>query len=566
VTDPQTADLNLSVPPVDSRRQGVLRVALAQMNPVVGHVEGNTRRLLALATRARDELGADLILFPELVVCGYPPEDLLLHRGMQQQVAAALERIRRDLSGIAAVVGYPEYAGGALHNSVALIADGEIRANYRKQCLPNYGVFDEKRYFTPGTGPTVVDIGGYRLALTICEDVWEKEPCLQAAGAGAEALLVVNGSPYDTTSTARRARVLSDRVGQTGLPLVYLNMVGGQDELIFDGGSLALAADGSVVFQAPMFEEGLYALDLRRAEGGVAVHPAGAHEPVPPPEHVEGVYRALVLGTRDYVDKHGFPGVVIGLSGGIDSALTLAIAVDALGADRVRTVMMPSRYTRDISVEDARAMADGLGVRYDTISIESIFDAVLAALADAFAGTAADATEENIQSRARGIILMALSNKFGSMVLTTGNKSEMAVGYATLYGDMAGGFAPIKDCSKTLVYKLSRYRNGVSPVIPQRIIERPPSAELAPDQVDTDSLPPYDVLDSILEAFIEEDCSVDQIVERGYDRATVGRVLGMVKRNEYKRRQGPPGIRISRRAFGRDWRYPITSGFGFEPL
>jgi NAD+ synthase (glutamine-hydrolysing) len=452
-----------------------------------------------------------------------------------------------------------------LYNSVALIADGGIRANYRKHCLPNYGVFDEKRYFTPGSEPTVVDVAGYRLALTICEDVWEKKPCLLASAAGAEALLVVNGSPYDTTSTERRARVLSERIGQTGLPLVYLNMVGGQDELIFDGGSRAMAADGSVVFQAPMFEEGLYALDLHRRDGVVSVAPAGPHEPVPAPSHVEGVYRALVLGTRDYVDKHRFPGVVIGLSGGIDSALTLAIAVDALGADRVQAVMMPSRYTRDISIEDARAMADGLGVRYDMISIESIFDAVLAALADVFAGTTPDATEENIQSRARGIILMALSNKFGRMVLTTGNKSEMAVGYATLYGDMAGGFAPIKDCSKTLVYKLSRFRNGVSAMIPERIIERPPSAELAPDQLDTDSLPPYDVLDPILEAFIEEDCSVDQIVERGYDRATVGRVLGLVKRNEYKRRQAPPGIRISRRAFGRDWRYPITSGYGFEP-
>jgi NAD+ synthase (glutamine-hydrolysing) len=566
VTDPHTADLNLSVPPVDGRRDGGLRVVLAQMNPVVGDVEGNTRRLLALAVRARDELQADLVLFPELVVCGYPPEDLLLHRGMQNQVAAALARIRRELAGIAAVVGYPEYAGEALYNSVALIADGELRANYRKHCLPNYGVFDEKRYFTPGTEPAVVDLGGYRLALTICEDVWEKEPCLRAAEAGAEVLLVVNGSPYDTTSTERRARVLSDRVGQTGLPLVYLNMVGGQDELIFDGGSLAMAADGSIVFRAPMFEEGLYALDLERRDGRATVRPAGKHEPVPAPPHVEGVYRALVLGTRDYVAKHRFPGVVIGLSGGIDSALILAIAVDALGADRVHAVMMPSPYTRDISVDDARAMAAGLGVRFDTISIESIFDAVLAALADVFAGTTADATEENIQSRARGIILMALSNKFGSMVLTTGNKSEMAVGYATLYGDMAGGFAPIKDCSKTLVYKLSRYRNRLSPVIPERIIERPPSAELAPDQLDTDSLPPYDVLDPILEAFIEEDCSVDQIVERGYDRATVGRVLGLVKRNEYKRRQAPPGIRISRRAFGRDWRYPITSGFGFEPL
>ncbi len=550
---------------VHAKPEGALRVALAQMNPVVGDVGRNTDRVLALAATARDELGADLILFPELVVCGYPPEDLLLHRGMRKQVADALERIRLDLNGIAALVGYPEYDGELRYNSAVLVSEGELAANYRKHCLPNYGVFDEKRYFTAGTDPTVVDLKGHRLGLTICEDVWEKPPALDARDAGAEVLLAINGSPYDTTSSERRALVLADRVAETGLPLVYLNMVGGQDELIFDGGSQALTRDGTIVFQAPMFEEGLYAMDIVRDANGSTVKPAGPHTPAPLPGHVEGVYRALVLGTRDYVTKHGFPGVVIGLSGGIDSALTLAIAVDALGADRVQTVMMPTRYTRDISLEDARAMADGLGVRYEEISVEPIFDSVLAALSEPFAGTRPDATEENIQSRARGIILMAISNKFGSMVLTTGNKSEMAVGYATLYGDMAGGFAPIKDCSKTLVYKLSRYRNGVSAVIPERIIERPPSAELAPDQLDTDSLPAYDVLDPILEAFIEEDCSVDQIVERGYDRATVGRVLGLVKRNEYKRRQAPPGVRISRRAFGRDWRYPITSGYGFEP-
>ena len=568
MADPNMArhdDRDLIVGSVHPKPGAALRVALAQMNPVVGDVERNTDRVLRLAALARDELYADLILFPELVICGYPPEDLLLHRGMQKQVDDALERIRRGLDGIAALVGYPEYDGEQIYNSVGLVADGKLTASYRKQCLPNYGVFDEKRYFTAGTEPTVVNLNGHRLGLTICEDVWEMPPALRTRDAGAEVLLAINGSPYDTTSSARRARVLADRVAETGRPLVYLNMVGGQDELIFDGGSQALNRDGSTVFQAPMFEEGLYALDIARDAEGSTVVPAGPHTLAPLPDHVEGVYRALVLGTRDYVTKHGFPGVVIGLSGGIDSALTLAIAVDALGADRVRTVMMPTRYTRDISLADAQAMADGLGVRYEVISVEPIFDSVLAALSEAFAGTQPDATEENIQSRARGIILMAISNKFGSMVLTTGNKSEMAVGYATLYGDMAGGFAPIKDCSKTLVYKLSRYRNGISGVIPERIIERPPSAELAPDQVDTDSLPPYEVLDPILEAFIEEDCSVDQIVERGYDRATVGRVLGLVKRNEYKRRQAPPGIRISRRAFGRDWRYPITSGYGFEP-
>jgi NAD+ synthase (glutamine-hydrolysing) len=535
-----------------------LRVAMAQLNTVVGDVAGNVRRVLENAARARDELGARLVVFPELTISGYPPEDLLFHGNMRRSVERALGTLASKIEGITAVVGYPEYDGDELYNSVAVIRDGAVVANYRKQLLPNYGVFDEKRYFDPGTEPLVVDVDGFRCGVTVCEDVWGPGAARQSCAAGAELLLVINGSPFDEDHMARRVAVLRERAAETRVPIAYCNMVGGQDELVFDGGSMVIAADGTLTQRAPLFEECLVLAEFRREAGTVAPVPA---EVSPDPGLVERVYGALVLGTRDYVNKHGFPGVVLGLSGGIDSALTLAIAVDALGADRVRAVMMPSRYTASISLEDAAEMARRIGVRYDVVSIEAMFETTLAGLAELFEGRPEDVTEENIQSRCRGIILMAISNKLGLMLLTTGNKSEMAVGYATLYGDMAGGFAPIKDCSKTLVFELARYRNGLSEVIPERIITRPPSAELREDQKDTDSLPPYDVLDPILEAFIEEDASVDDIVERGYDRATVGRVLGMVKRNEYKRRQAPPGIRISRRAFGRDWRYPITSGF-----
>jgi NAD+ synthase (glutamine-hydrolysing) len=532
-----------------------LRIAIAQTNPVVGDADGNATGMLECCAQARDRLHADLVLFPELALCGYPPEDLLLHRGFARDVSAALERLAAGTQGIRAVVGYPEYAGSRIHNSAAFIGDGRILASYRKRVLPNYGVFDEKRYFTPGDTDCVIEVKGVRLGVTICEDLWEPGVARLTRDAGAQLLLSLNGSPYDTGKLARREVVFRERIAEAGLPVVWVNIAGGQDELIFDGASMVMDARGEVVLRSPSFSESLDSVDIA---------PGGAPRPgtiVPPPELVESVWRALVLGIGDYVNKHRFPGVVLGLSGGVDSAVTLALAVDALGADRVRAVMMPSRYTSRISVEDAQAQANLLGVRYDVVPIEPMFRAVLDSLAGVFAGTGPDVTEENIQARCRGIILMAISNKFGSMLLTTGNKSEMAVGYATLYGDMAGGFAPLKDCSKTLVYKLARYRNAISSVIPQRVLERPPSAELHDDQRDTDSLPPYDVLDPILEAFIEEDCSVDQIVERGFDRATVGRILGMVKRNEYKRRQAPPGIRISPRAFGRDWRYPITSAF-----
>ncbi len=538
-----------------------LRIAIAQLNPVVGDVTGNVRRVLEWAARARDEHRAGLAIFPELTICGYPPEDLLFHGNMKKSVDAALATLCREIDGISILVGYPEYVEDTIYNSAALIRGGRVVANYRKQLLPNYGVFDERRYFTPGEQSTVVEIDGIRCALMICEDIWRPEPARRARAAGAEALLIINGSPYDTQSQERRERALAERSPDCPVPMIYCNMVGGQDELVFDGGSLALDAEGHVVSRAPAFEEALELVELEQVDGRLALR---GGPPAPSLAIEESVYRALVLGVADYVNKHRFPGVVLGLSGGIDSALTLAIAVDALGADRVRAVMMPSRYTADISLEDAAEIARRFDVKYDVISIEPIFSSVQEALSGVFAGMPEDVTEENIQSRCRGIILMALSNKLGLMLLTTGNKSEMAVGYATLYGDMAGGFAPIKDCSKTMVFRLARYRNTLSPAIPQRVLDRPPSAELRHDQRDTDSLPPYDVLDPILRAFIEEDCSVDEIVARGFDRKTVGRILGMIKRNEYKRRQAPPGIRVSRRAFGRDWRYPITSGFDAE--
>jgi NAD+ synthase (glutamine-hydrolysing) len=462
------------------------------------------------------------------------------------------------IEGIAVYVGFPEYLDDKIYNAAALICDGKILACHRKIVLPNYAVFDEKRYFEPGDGPTVIEYQGVRLGLTICEDVWKPEPCLATKAAGAQLVLVCNGSPYHIDKQEDREALLVKRISETGLPMVYLNMVGGQDELVFDGGSVALDARGAVRFRAPTFTEGLYVVELAVSDDRVEIAP-GEIAPILP--EAASVYSALLTGTRDYVNKNGFETVVLGLSGGIDSALTLCIAVDALGAERVHAVMMPSRYTSQMSLADAKQQAALLNVRYDLLSIEPIFEATLGVLADLFTGLAPDATEENVQARCRGILLMALSNKLGKLLLTTGNKSEMAVGYATLYGDMAGGFAPLKDCTKTLVYALANYRNSISAAIPERVITREPTAELRPDQKDTDSLPPYHVLDAILEAFIEQDLSVDQITELGFERATVGRVLGMVKRNEYKRRQAPPGVRVSSRAFGRDWRYPITSGY-----
>ncbi|MEM1262350.1 MAG: NAD+ synthase [Pseudomonadota bacterium] len=537
-----------------------LKLALAQLNPFVGDIAGNTRQAIDACLDAAQQ-GAELIVLPELFVCGYPPEDLLFHGGFQHRIDAAVDELLRAVRGITVLVGVPDYDGDDIYNAAIVFRDGEVIAKYRKWLLPNYRVFDEKRYFRKGDEARVIEIGGLQVGLSVCEDIWQPEPAAAAKAAGADLLIAINGSPYQVGAQARREDVARARVRETGLPMVYVNMVGGQDELVFDGGSFVMDADGAVTFRAPAFET---RLDCVVIEHGDAVTPTAASiEPLPTTE--ASVYAALVTGTRDYVRKHGFDGVVLGLSGGIDSGLTVAIAVDALGANRVRAVMMPYRYTSDMSKHDAAAQAELLGVRYDVISIEPIVAAALGQLADVFSGYGEDTTEENVQSRARCMLLMALSNKTGDMLLTTGNKSEMAVGYATLYGDMAGGFAPIKDCSKSLVFDLARYRNTLSPAIPDRVITRPPSAELRPDQKDTDSLPPYDVLDPILAAFIEEDLSVQEIAALGYDFDTVARVLTMVRRNEYKRRQAPPGIRISERAFGRDWRYPITSGYRFPP-
>ena len=538
----------------------VLKVALAQVDLVVGDVAGNTTRIIEHARQARDRERADIVVFPELSICGYPPEDLLFHAGLRHDVEAAVSRIRDEVFGIAVLIGFPEYKDGHIYNACAVLQDGRVLAHYRKHMLPNYSVFDEERYFTAGRDAAVFVLNGIRIGLTICEDVWSPGPIAAARAAGAECIVAINGSPFEIRSQEKREDAVRKRIDEVGIPLLYVNHVGGQDELVFDGGSFIMDAEGRVTCRAAAFEECMPVIELRGTARGVV---PGEAEVAATGERIATIYRALVTGTRDYVNNHGFPGVIVGLSGGIDSALVVAIACDALGTERVRAVQMPFRYTSTISQEDSARQAKTFGIQYDVIPIEPMYEATIRQLRPVLGDTEPDVTEENIQARCRGLLLMALSNKTGRMLLTTGNKSEMAVGYATLYGDMAGGFAPIKDCSKTLVYRLARYRNTLGEAIPERVITRPPSAELRPDQKDSDSLPDYDVLDPILEAFIEEDLSVAEITERGFDRAVVIRVLEMVKRNEYKRRQAPPGVRISSRAFGRDWRYPITSGYRF---
>ena len=530
-----------------------LKIAIAQMNAVVGDISGNAAKILDFARRAA-ALGADVMLTPELALCGYPPEDLLLRRDYYDACSEALSSLASQLPDLAVIVGHPLEEDSRCFNAATLISNGVLAATYRKQRLPNYEVFDEERYFEPGDVPCVVDIRGVRCGINICADVWEAGTADQAKAAGAEVLLVLNASPYHVGKQALRAEVLRERIETTRLPVVYANLVGGQDELVFDGGSFVLDSRGEVRCQLPMFEEALEIVEI--ADG----------EPVPgrlipEPLTESEVYSALVLGVRDYLGKNGFPGAIIGLSGGIDSALTLCVAVDALGADKVRAVMMPSPYTAEISLADSRDMVRRLGVRYDEIPIEPAMKTFSAMLEKEFAGLPADTTEENLQARIRGMILMALSNKSGSLVLTTGNKSEMAVGYCTLYGDMAGGFAVIKDIVKTLVYRISRWRNTVSDVIPERIITRAPSAELKPGQTDQDSLPPYDVLDAIVEAYMEQDLSPRQIIAKGYAEADVRRVVRLLKISEYKRRQAPVGIRVTQRGFGKDWRFPITNRY-----
>lgn len=537
-----------------------LRIGLAQLNLIVGDVAGNTTRIISTIDAARAS-GANLVVFQELALCGYPPEDLLFHSGMRHRVADALERLRAASQSIAVLVGYPEYHEGRIYNSAIWLQDGAVRGNYRKWQLPNYGVFDEQRYFTAGHEPLVIDFAGVPVGITICEDIWESPRVVQAScAAGARLIISINGSPFDSAKQGTREELLARRARAMGVPFIYQNLVGGQDELVFDGGSCMVSATGELCMRAPAFDEGLYSAILDISSRHQIVPVAGVITPLA--DETALIYAAVVTGVRDYVRKNGFSGVVLGLSGGIDSALCLAIAVDALGADAVQAVMLPYLYTSSMSIEDAEKQARLLGVSYNVLPIEPMVSAANTTLQELFAGKAADTTEENIQARCRGMLLMAISNKTGRIVLTTGNKSEMAVGYATLYGDMAGGFAPIKDCTKTLVYRLARYRNSVGPAIPQRVIDREPSAELRPNQKDSDSLPPYAVLDAILDALMIDDLSVDEIAALGYERETVGRILDMVRRNEYKRRQSPPGVRISGRAFGRDWRYPLTSGYG----
>jgi len=530
-----------------------MQIALAQLNQVLGDLPGNARAILA-ATAEAERAGARLVVTPELSLCGYPPEDLVLRPAFLDACAAELAALAESVRRTPVIVGFPEREGGRCHNALAVLQGGRVTALYRKQHLPNYTVFDEERYFEPGRAPCVIDLDGTKLGLLICEDVWFPGPSKQAQQAGARVIVVINGSPYHTQQQAARIEQVSARTRETGLPFVYLNRVGGQDELVFDGASFVMSATSEVIQQMPAWHE---ALSLVTVTEGVPKAVRGSLD-----TRLEyHVYQALVMGVRDYVGKNRFPGVLLGLSGGVDSALVLAVAVDALGAERVRAVMMPSAYTRSISLEDAREMAEIAGVRYSEIPIEPMFESYLAALAGEFKGMPPDAAEENVQARIRGTLLMALSNKFGSIVLTTGNKSEMAVGYATLYGDMAGGFAVLKDINKTLVYRLCHYRNELGRVIPERIITRAPSAELRADQVDQDSLPPYDALDGILEAYVEQDRSPAEIVAMGYSPTHVRQVVRLIKVNEYKRRQAAVGIRITPRGFGRDWRYPITSAW-----
>lgn len=532
-----------------------LSIALAQLNWLVGDIEGNTERMLQ-TLHEQQKAGADLVMFSELALSGYPPEDLLYRDDFYQRCEAQLARLQAATQQTAVLVGHPWREADKLYNALSLFADGKLLGRYFKQQLPNYGVFDEKRYFSAGHDTCVVELKGYRLGLLICEDLWFDGPVDAVKAAGAEIVLSINASPYNREKPYIRKTLMAAHCQRTGLPLVYLNQIGGQDELIFDGCSKVFDAAGNMTHRLAAFAEQTTLLQFNECEVVPMMAPAAELPPL------VQVYEALVLAVRDYVTKNGFNGAVLGLSGGIDSALTLAIAVDALGKDKVQALMMPFRYTADISIADAKEEAEILGIEFDVLSIEPMFDAFMGQLSPMFAGTARDTTEENLQARCRGVVLMALSNKRRSIVLTTGNKSEMAVGYATLYGDMAGGFDVLKDVPKTLVFKLSEYRNTVSYVIPQRVITRPPSAELAPDQKDEDSLPPYDILDAILEGYVEQDKSVADLVADGFDEAIVRKVIRLVDINEYKRRQSAVGPRITARNFGKDRRYPITSGFG----
>jgi NAD+ synthase len=555
-----------------------LTIAIAQTNPTVGDIDHNLA-LIRAARASAAEAGADLVVFSELVVVGYPPEDLVLKTALQAYVARAVQALAEDTaSGPAMIVGAPWRDRGKLYNAMLLLQGGRIVTARYKHDLPNYGVFDEKRVFAAGPipGPMAFPLPGakdemgdqIRIGGMVCEDMWTEDVAEGLQESGAEILIVPNGSPFEHDKQDVRMNLAVARVTETGLPLIYCNQVGGQDELVFDGASFVLNADRRLAAQARAFEEDLLITRWRRGENEIWSCVEGRI--TPPIEGLEAVYRAMCLGLRDYVRKNGFPGIVLGLSGGIDSALSAAVAVDALGPERVHAVMMPSRYTSDASLEDAKAVASALGIRLDRLPIEPGVAAFGAMLEPVFKGLPPDITEENLQARIRGVLLMAISNKLGSMLLTTGNKSEMSVGYATLYGDMCGGYSVLKDVYKTTVFALSRWRNQHRPdgalgpagtVIPERVITRPPSAELRADQTDQDSLPPYEELDAILHALVETDLSARDLVEQGYDAAVVRRVSNLLDIAEYKRRQAPPGVKITRKAFGRDRRYPITNAF-----
>ena len=533
-----------------------MKVVMGQLNTFVGDIKGNTEKVIQVS-RETDTAGRDtLIVFPELTLTGYPPEDLLMRDSLQAQIEDALTRLASEIpSHLYVVVGYPRRSDGRLFNAAGVLHGGQMVGEYFKQRLPNYQVFDEKRYFSEGDTPCIVDVAGIKVGITICEDIWYKEPADAARRVGAELLINLNASPFHRGKHKERWQVLADRATEQSIPMIYVNQVGGQDELVFDGGSFAVNADGELAMVAPDFEEGCFDLSVERTVRGIEIAQGVTATAL---SDVAAVWQALVLGVRDYVEKNGFPGVVLGLSGGIDSAVTLAVAVDALGADRVQAVMMPFKYTADMSVEDAGEQASIMGVEYDVISIEPIYEAFMSGLNDQFDGLSVDTTEENLQARCRGVLLMSISNKKHRLVLTTGNKSELAVGYSTLYGDMAGGFDALKDCPKLLVYALASYRNTLGYCIPQRVIDRPPSAELAPDQTDQDNLPPYEELDEIIERYVEEDQSPEQIVRAGFAESDVKRVVRLIDLNEYKRRQAPVGVRITTRGFGRDRRYPIS--------
>ena len=530
-----------------------LKIALAQLNFTVADVSGNSAKILAAIAQAQEQL-ADVIVFSELCVTGYPPEDLLFRADFIAQVQAAVLEIAVQVHGITAVIGYPQRQGSGLYNAAGVLQDGQVSAEYHKNALPNYGVFDEQRYFNASSRTTLFTVKDTKLALTICEDIWQAGIIEKNCLAGADIILTLNASPFHAGKVYQREEIICRQLHNANVSLVYVNQIGGQDELIFDGASFVANSRGEVVFRAAEFVEQLSIIEFIDKQP-VKAEIAAYYQPV------VSEYQALVLGIKDYVRKNGFQGAILGLSGGIDSALVLALAVDALGAEQVEAVLMPSRYTQDMSVTDAVLEAQALGVKHHNIPIEPAVNAFAEMLTPLFAGSRKDTTEENIQARCRGVLLMAISNKQGKLLLTTGNKSEMSVGYATLYGDMAGGFAPLKDVYKCLVYQLAEYRNSLAPVIPQRVISRPPSAELAPDQKDEDSLPPYPVLDPILELYIEQDYSAAEILAQGFALADVNRAIALVDRNEYKRRQSPPGIRITPRAFGRDRRYPISSAY-----